>query len=132
MGERTGLAALGLACAGAALCHIQIAAAQSRSPAGDTAGARGLAGSIVHYEEGPSKAVIYLEQQGSLVTMVPPPVPRANGANGGEKAAAPKTIAPPQTATKAASVDRPPNNGASPLRAPQRQAAAPEAVAIRR
>ena len=132
MGERTGLAALGLACAGAALCHIQNAAAQSRSPAGDTAGVRALAGSIVHYEEGPSRSVIYLEQKGSLVTAVPPPVQRANGAAAGEKAAATKTAAAPKTATKAAAADRTPTNGANPLRAPQRQAAAPDAVAIRR
>ena len=132
MGERTGLAALGLACAGAALCQIQTAAAQSRSPTGDMVSARGLAGSIVSYEEGPSRGIIYLEQQGGLVTTAPPPVPRANGAAAGEKAPAPKAAALPKTATKAAAADRPPTNGANPLRAPQRQAAAPEAVAIRR
>jgi len=132
MGERTGLAALGLACAGAALCHIQTAAAQSRSPTGDMVGARALAGSIVSYEEGPSRGIIYLEQQGSLVTTAPPPVQRANGTAAGEKAPAPKTAAAPKTATKAAAADRTPTNGANPLRAPQRQAAASDAVAIRR
>lgn len=73
MGESLGrLAAFGLACAAGVLLP-QAAMAQSRSPAGDKSGAKGLAGTIVQFEEKPSRAVIYIEEKGGLVTPLAPP-----------------------------------------------------------
>lgn len=111
------VAALGLACAAGVLLP-QAAMAQSRSPAGDKGGAKGLGGTIVQFEEKPSRAVIYLEEKGGLVTPVATPTAPANGEIATPRAA-------PQAAAKAAgkaaekSTEAVANNGASPLRASQ-------------
>lgn len=107
------LAALGLACAGGALL-THGALAQTRSPASDKGGAKGLGGTVVQFEEKPSSAVIYLEEKGGLVTPVAPIVERGNA----EVVAAPKSAAAPAPAKAATKTARPPaNDGPSPLRA---------------
>lgn len=107
------LAALGFACAGGALL-THAALAQPRSPAGDIGGAKGLGGTVVQFEETPSRAVIYLEEKGGLVTPLAPIVERGNG----ESVAAPKSAATPVPAKAATRTASPPaNDGPSPLRA---------------
>jgi hypothetical protein len=112
------LAALGLACAGGALL-THAALAQTRSPAGDKGGAKGLAGTVVQFEEKPSRAVIYLEEKGGIVTPLAPIVERGTGeALPAPKAVAAQGAAPAaKRATKAATP--PSNDGPSPLRAAQ-------------
>jgi hypothetical protein len=108
------LAALGLACAGGALL-THAALAQTRSPAGDK-GAKGLAGTIVQFEEKPSRGVIYIEEKGGLVTPLAPIVERGNGeAVPAPKSAVASSAAPAKAATKPAK--SPANDGPSPLRA---------------
>ena len=107
------LAALGLACAGGALL-THGALAQTRSPAGDKGGAKGLAGTVVQFEEKPSRAVIYLEEKGGLVTPLAPIVERGTG----EALPAPKSAATPIAAKAATKAAKPASNdGPSPLRA---------------
>lgn len=107
------LAALGLACAGGALL-THGALAQTRSPAGDKGGAQGLAGTVVQFEEKPSRAVIYLEEKGGLVTPLAPIVERGTG----EALLAPKSAAAPIAAKAATKAAKPASNdGPSPLRA---------------
>ena len=137
MGEsrtRRGLASgrlwtLGAACAASALASG--AALAQRSPASDKSGAQGLAGAIVQFEESPGRGILYLEAHGSLMTPIAPTVgdiPNASPA-AAPKAAAPKAAPAKGPAPATATV---PTNGASPLRAPQRAAAPPEGVALRR
>ena len=71
-------AAVGIAFAAIVLL-TQAAVAQSRSPAGDKSGAKGLAGTVVQFEEKPSRAVLYLEEKGGLVTQLAPPLERESG-----------------------------------------------------
>ena len=118
------IAALAFGCA--AVLGSQGAAAQARSPAGDKAGAQGLAGSIVQYEEGAGRAILYHEAQGGLVNGTTAPVVRANGSPAGAPKAAAKAAPAKGPAAEPAST-----NGAIPLRAPQRKAAPAEGVAMR-
>jgi hypothetical protein len=121
-------AVLGLACA-VLLCP-GFAIAQARSPAADKGGAKGLAGTIVEYEESRGRGILYHEAVGGLVTNAPPaPVEKANGA-AVAKEAAPKAVAA-KTNTAKGPVEAA-ANGATPLRAPQRPAAPPQGVAMRR
>jgi hypothetical protein len=120
MGESGRVAALGFAFAAGALL-TQAAMGQSRSPAGDKGGAKSLGGTVVQFEEMPSRAVIYLEEKGGLVTPLPPPVERGSV----EVAAAPKPATAPKAAAASGakpaskSADRGANEGASPLRSAQ-------------
>jgi hypothetical protein len=114
MGESGRVAALAFAFAAAALL-MQAAMAQPRSPAGDKGGAKGLGGTVVQFEEKPSRAVIYIEEKGGLVTPLPPPMERGSV----EAQAAPKAAAAAGPKTAAKAVDRATNEGASPLRAAQ-------------
>ena len=114
-------AAIGFAIATGVLLS-QAAPAQSRSPAGDKGGAKGLAGTVVQFEEKPSRAVIYLEEKGGLVTQLPPRVERPVGDAPGESKVASKDAdkaadkAPGKAPAKLA--DRS-GSAASPLRASQ-------------
>ena len=119
------IAALAFGCA--AVLGSQGATAQARSPAGDKAGAKGLAGSIVHFEEGAGRAILYHEAQGGLVNAATAPVERANGS----PAAAPKVAVPKAASAKGPGAETASTNGALPLRAPQRKAAPAEGVAMR-
>jgi hypothetical protein len=132
------LAVLGLAFAGGVLL-MQAAVAQSRSPAGDKGGAKSLAGTVVQFEEKPSRAVIYLEERGGLVTSVATPVERAN-AEVAAPPAAPKSAAKSAARSAEKSTEKSAEkaagkaseraaSGASPLRAAQSNpAAAPGAA----
>jgi hypothetical protein len=114
MGVSGRLAVIGFAfAAGALLTHT--AMAQSRSPAGDKGGAQSLGGTVVQFEEKPSRAVIYHEEKGGLVTPLPPPVERGSV----EVAAAPKAPVASSAKPAAKTAGRGANEGASPLRTAQ-------------
>jgi len=118
------IAALAFGCA--AVLGSQGATAQARSPSGDKSGAQALGGSIVQYEEGSGRAILYHEAQGGLVRGATAPVERANGS----PAAAPKAAAKAASA-KGPAAEPVSTTGATPLRAPQRKAAPAEGVAMR-
>lgn len=135
MGERTRsgppmgrFAALCVACAGAALCHPQDAAAQT--PQGDKAAA-GLGGAVVHFEESAGRGILYFEQKGGLVTSAPAALELSGAEPPAPVATAPK-------AAKAVPADRRTATGPSAPRVPraprtpQRQATAAELAALGR
>jgi hypothetical protein len=117
-------AALGIACA--ALAGPATVAAQARSPASDKPAARGLAGSIVQFEETGGRAILYHEQAGGLFGNAP--AVQANGANG----ANPKATPAKNTSAKSPGAGPAATPGAiPPLRAPQRNATPAQGVAMR-
>jgi hypothetical protein len=121
------LAAFGLACA-CALLAPAAAHSQARSSAGDKAeksGARGLAGTVVQFEERASRAIVYHQEQGGLVlNSAAPEVPAVNPATPGSAAA-------PAVPAKAPAAQAATTNGATPLRTAQRRAAPADGAPIR-